>query len=831
MMSPQSLIAHYRIISKLGEGGMGEVWRATDTKLNRDVAIKILPGAFAQDADRMARFEREAQVLASLNHPNIAAIYGVEERALIMELVEGETLHGPLPVETALNYAKQIAKAMSNEPASGDPTTSPTLTMRATMAGTILGTAAYMSPEQARGKTVDKRADIWAFGVVLYEMLTGAQLFQGETISDTLAAVLTKEPDWNRVPVKPRRLLQRCLEKDPKRRLRDVGDASLLMDEVPPPQAPPAKSNSLPWAAAAGLFAIIAATALWGPWRDKPSPQPMVRLDVDLGSDVSFGALNWFRGADAILSPDGTRLVYCSQSRLFTRRLDQPKATELVGTEDAHSPFFSPDGQWVAFFATGKLKKVSVQGGTPILLSSAPLGSGGSWGPDGNIISAFGFSSALLRIPDSGGAPSPLTELAPGETAHRWPQILPGGKAVLFTAFTGSGAADEANVEVMSLNDRRPKILLRGGTYGRCLPTDHLIYIHKGTLFAMPFDLGRLETRGTPLPVLEEVAHNIRQGSAQFDFSQAGTAVYRSGKASDELDTVQWLDASGGTQSLLTKPGEYLAPRLSPDGKRLVVSSAGDLWVYELQRETMTHLTPGIASYPTWTPDGRYIVFRSIGGISCIRSDGSGEPKQLTQSNGNAHFPMSFTADGKRLAFTESNREGILHIWTVPVESDGAGLRAGKPEVFLPTPFESRSAHFSADGRWLAYSSNESGTEQVYVRAFPENDHKWQISNGGGMFPIFSPNGRELFFRNLTNQVMVAAYTVKGADFVAEKPRMWSAKQMANIGGQSNYDLAPDGKRIVALMPVESPETEKARSHVTFLFNFFDELRRKVPLK
>jgi serine/threonine-protein kinase len=647
-MSPQSSIAHYRITAKLGEGGMGEVWRATDTKLNREVAIKILPDAFAQDPDRLARFTREAQVLASLNHPNIAAIYGVEERALVMELVPGSTLaeriaQGPIPLDEALPIAHQVAealeyahereivhrdlkpsnikitpegrvkvldfglaKAMSSETAAGNPESSPTLTMRATMSGVILGTAAYMSPEQARGQNVDRRADIWAFGVVLYEMLTGRQLFSGATVSDTLAAVLKTEPDLAPVPEQVRPIVERCLRKDPRRRWQAIGDVRLALEEGLPAQASPGKSNSLPWAVVAGLFAIIAAIALWGPWRYKPSPQPMVRLDVDLGGDVSFGSLTWFRGADAILSPDGTRLVYCSQSRLFTRRLDQPRATELVGTEDANSPFFSPDGQWVAFFTPGKLKKVSMQGGAPILLCSAPIGNGGSWGQDGNIIiSAFGASSALLRIPDTGGAPSRLTELAPGETAHRWPQILPGGKAVLFTALTGSGVADDVNVEVMSLNDRRPKILLRGGTYGRYLPTGHLIYIHKGTLFAMPFDLGRLETRGTPLPVLEEVAYNIRQGSAQFDFSQAGTAVYRSGKASGELSTVQWLDASGGTQPLLGTPGEYLTPRLSPDGKRLAVSSAADHWINELQRDTITHLTTGIglAIYTTWTPD------------------------------------------------------------------------------------------------------------------------------------------------------------------------------------------------------------------------------------
>jgi serine/threonine-protein kinase len=392
MSAPQT-IAHYRITAKLGQGGMGEVWRATDTKLNRDVAIKVLPEAFAQDADRMARFEREAQVLASLNHPNIAAIYGVEERALVMELVEGEQLHGPLSLETALNCARQIAEALEAahekgithrdlkpgnimvtpqgvvkvldfglaavaQTSSGDPTTSPTLTISPTRAGMILGTAAYMSPEQARGTPADKRADIWSFGVVLYEMLTGEQLFQGETVSDTLAAVLTKEPDLARVPVKVRQLLERCLKKDPQQRLRDIGDAFSLLAEAPQAQQ---TASRLPWAIA-GALALVAAVAFWAPWRARPTKpmQPLLRLPLDLGSDALLGS---YAGADAILSPDGSRIVYVSNARLFRRRLDQTEATELPGTEGAYAPFFSPDGQWVGFFVRGELKKASVEGG------------------------------------------------------------------------------------------------------------------------------------------------------------------------------------------------------------------------------------------------------------------------------------------------------------------------------------------------------------------------------------------------------------------------------------------------------------------------------------
>jgi serine/threonine-protein kinase len=854
-MSPSQTIAHYKIIAKLGEGGMGEVWRATDTKLGRDVAIKILPEVFAQDVGRMARFQREAQVLASLNHPNIAQIHAIEERALVMELVEGEVLRGPQPLETALDYARQIADALEAahekgithrdlkpanimvtpqgvikvldfglaavaQSASDDPTTSPTLTISPTRAGMILGTAAYMSPEQARGKPVDRRADIWAFGVVLYEIVTGQPLFHGETISDTLAAVLKEEPDWTRVPAQVRRLLQSCLRKDPKQRMQAIGDWRLPLEESP--ERAPTPKGGLPWAILAGALAVALAITVWAPWRAQPSPQPLMRLDVDLGGDVSLGSP---RGTDAILSPDGARLVYVSKSRLFTRRLDQPKAMELAGTEGAVAPFFSPDGQSVAFFTAGKLRRVSVQGGGAMDLCNVPGSEyGASWGENGNIVA--GLTYALWQIPSGGGVPTRLVDPAPGESYYRWPQILPGGKAVLFTAFA-SVVGGEGNIEVISLPDRRHKILEQGGTFGRFLPSGHLVYLHNGTLLAVPFDLARLETRGTPVPVLEEVAYDSAYGSTQLDFSRTGTLLYRSGGPTAGTVTVEWLDGAGKAQPLLPKPGNYVFPRLSPDGSRLVLASGPDIWVYELQRETMTRLTHEVgATTPVWTPDGRYIVFQAAGGISWARSDGSGSPRKLTGSK-NPQFPMSFSSDGKRLAFSEMNPEAVYGVWTVLVESDGTGLRAGKPEAFVPTPFQMRSPHFSPDGRWLAYSSNESGTDQVYVRAFPDKGSRWQISSGGGIYPIFSPSGRDLFFCNLDNQVMAAAYTVKGDSFVADKPRMWSDRRLPSLVAGA-YDVAPDGKRIAAILPAEDPQG--AQHHVIFLLNFFDDLRRRVPV-
>ena len=552
---------------------------------------------------------------------------------------------------------------------------SPTLSMAATMQGVILGTAAYMSPEQAKGKAVDKRTDIFAFGCVLYELLTGKQAFHGEDVGDILAAVVMKEPVFDALPrntpASVRVLLQRCLRKDKRQRLADatglrieIEDALAAPKDSGTTQAAPTSMSKLLLAVAAAVT-IIAVVTSWGWWRSaRPVEQalrPLVRLDVDLGPNVSLGSQG---GAGAILSPDGTRLVYLSQGRLFTRRLDQPNATEIAGTQGAVGPFFSPDGQWVAFFAGGKLEKISVDGGAAIPLCDTGGGTNrsGSWGDDGNIILTAIANGGLSRISSSGGTPTPVTELTQGETSHRWPQVLPGSKSVLFTALQVSIGVDGANIEVMTLADHRRKTLQRGGTFGRYLPSGHLVYVSRGTLFAVPFDLEKLEVRGTPSPVLDGVSYSVF-GSAQFDFSQGGTVVYRSGGGNDSV-TVQWLDGAGKTQPLLTKSGVYGRPRLSPDGRRLaleVTEGAGsDVWAYDWQRDNMARLTFGsnvAVMNPVWSPDGSYIVFSGRGGLFWTRSDGAGKPQPLLQTR-TQQVPFSFTPDGKRLGFqrAESHR-------------------------------------------------------------------------------------------------------------------------------------------------------------------------------
>jgi Tol biopolymer transport system component/tRNA A-37 threonylcarbamoyl transferase component Bud32 len=867
----------YEILSVIGVGGMGEVYKARDARLGRVVAVKISNEKFSE------RFEREARAVAALNHSNICHLYDVGPNYLVMEYVEGSPLKGPLPVDQALKYAAQICDALDAAHKKGithrdlkpanilvaktgiklldfglakmsqteEPPNDATLKMALTGKNEIVGTLYYMSPEQlqaqASGKEIDARSDIFSFGLVLYEMLTGKRAFDGASQASVIAAILER-PAPSIAAIAPPALdrsMQRCLAKDPDDRWQSARDLKAELDwiarapvEFTFASAPPSSARLMPWVITACFLALGFIAASWTAYRaTRPTElKTLLRFDVDLGPDVSLGSQ---RGSDVILSLDGTQLVYTSRGKLFRRKLDQASGTELPGTEGALAPFFSPDGQWVAFFDGIRLKKVSVDGGTPVELCDAPIVYGGSWGEDGDIIASFYAAGGLWRIPSAGGKPTQVTELGPGEVSHRWPQVLPGGKAVLFTSTTANGT----NLEIMSLKDRRTKILQRGGTFGRYLATSngigHLVYMNNGTLFAVPLDPSALELRGTPVPVLEQVSYNPQYGFARFDVSQTGLFVYHSGGAAGAgLVTVQWLDNGGKIEPLLAKPGAYERPRLSPDGSRLALDipagSNRDIWIYEWKRDTMTRLTfdaGGGPMTPVWSPDGRYIVFEGKGGMYWTRSDGAGKPQQLNQTK-NPQNAYDFMPDGKRLAVMEMTGSGIFGLMTMPVEADATGLRVGKEDPFAQSAFDERHPTFSSDGRWLAYASNESGTYQVYVRAFPDNGGKWQISSAGGSYPTWSHDGREIFFRSDENRIMVANYSVKGDSFVVDQPKVWSDKQLADFGiiGTASYDPAPDGKRIAALMPVETAEMQQAQSHVIFLENFFDELLRKAPL-
>src|SRR5262245_47521783 len=657
-----SRVGPYQITAEIGAGGMGVVYRAHDSRLGRDVAVKVLGERFSE------RFEREARAVAALNHPNICTLHDVGPDYLVMELVEGETLAGVLaqrprsglPLDETLRVARQIASALDaahdagivhrdlkpgnikveddgtvkvldfglakmdgvTEPAGHDIeklTRSPTIV--ATQAGFIVGTAAYMSPEQARGKPVDKRADIWAFGVVVYEMLTGRRPFEGEDVSTTVAAVIQAEPRWDGIPSSMQRLLKRCLTKEPRRRLRDIGDVWELLDVET--SAAHARSGTAGWIVAA-VATIAAAIAWWAPWRGVQGPasdRPLVQLEIDLGPDVSLPPLVIPTASSVAISSDGTRLVYIASvasgtPRLFMRRLDQTRPTELAGTEGATNPFFSPDGQWVVFFDGSRLKKVSVNGGAVVPLMPASIFAGATWVDDVSLLVGSGVSQGLLRASADGGAPTQLVAPSGNETFYATPSMLPGGSDALIAVYSTPPNIDNAFVDVLSLKDRSRKTVARGGTAARYLPSGHLIYSNRNTVFAIPFDLAAREPRGAAIPILTDVAYDPAAAIPQMDISRDGMVVYRRNVAREgDTANLTWIDATGTRQALLAKPARYAStPRLSPDGKKLATTvrdgASQDVWIYDTERDSMTRLTFGTQTFVSaiWSPDGRYII-------------------------------------------------------------------------------------------------------------------------------------------------------------------------------------------------------------------------------
>ncbi len=901
-LTPGQRLGSYEILSPIGAGGMGEVYRAKDTKLGRDVAIKVLPEAFASDHDRMVRFQREAHVLASLNHPHIASIYGLEDsdttHALVMELVEGPTLHeriaqGTIPLEEALEVAKQIAealeyahergivhrdlkpanvkltrdgavklldfglaRALSDDPLSPEVSNSPTLSAVATQAGIVLGTAAYMSPEQAKGKAADRRSDIWSFGVVLFEMLSGRRLYTGETAAETLAAVLKTDPEWTalpaRIPPSVLRLLRRCLERDARRRIQAIGEARIAIEDAlaggeqpavavhAAPAAPSLRRQVLPWAIA-GALALTQALTLLAPWRPAPEPPTPVRLSVELGTDALLAS---GPGPAAILSPDGKLLAFTAQKavglppQLYVRRLEQLLASPLSGTENARNPFFSPDSRWLGFFADGKLNKVAVTGGAPVTLCDAPDDRGGTWTEDGAILFTPRPTMGLSRVSSTGGTPEILTrpDQAAGESSHRWPQALPGGKAVLFTSGTPNRYEDAKTV-VQALPSGPRRVLQRGGYHGRYLRSGHLVHVHEGTLFAAPFDIGRLELTGQPLPVIEGVAANATNAGAQFSFSDLGTLAFLPGQTAAPDLSLVWMDKDGNTEPLRALAGDSGEPSFSPDGRRLAIGlrqgTQWDVWIYEWERDTMSRLTstPGDDVDPMWTPDGQRIAFASTRAdkttrnVYWQRADGTREAERLTESK-NMQSPSSWHPSGKLLAFLERSPQTNWDLMILNLEGDGdSGWKPGKPMPFLNSAFIEAEAAFSPDGRWLAYVSNESGRPEVYVRPFPGAGSTVLVSTGGGRNPRWSRNLRELFYQ-AESTLMVAVYTVVGDSFRTEKPRRWSpGRVLARSLSNRTFDLHPDGRRFAVLKAADEP-AEAKRDKIVLVQSFFQELRR-----
>ncbi len=884
----------YEILSALGAGGMGEVYRARDTKLGRDVALKVLPERFASDPDRMARFTREAQTLAALNHPNIAHIHGLEEsdgvRALIMELVGGEDLarrlvRGPIPLDEALPIAGQIAEALETahdqgiihrdlkpanikvredgtvklldfglakafQPMAGmgaDVTASPTMTRPSmTEIGMILGTAAYMSPEQARGAVVDKRTDIWAFGCVLYEMLTGRRAYAGDDIAGDMGSSLTSGPDWNALPANTpaavRRLLRRCLQKDRKRRLADIADARLEIDDAvaSPREALPAGSRFTAWrllllGIVGGLIVGAATMALF---RNRQSMQvptsgAVARMVIALPPGDRLGvALDRSRLA---ISHDGSRVAYVASragtEQLFLRAMNTLEAVPLPGTENAYSPFFSPDGQWLAFFAEDKLKKVSVAGGTPQILCDARVATSGDWGPNDAIVFSQSIPTGIWGVSAGGGTPRPITTTDPkANDSHAAPEFLPGGKTLLFARNT-SGRRE---IVVQSLETGERKVLIRGGHSPHYVTTGHLVFVEQGNLMAVAFDLMRLQVSGSPVVVLEGVGQS---GESQSDFaiSDQGALVYVAARAAaGEENRMVWVDRKGTEELLPTPPRPYLRPRLSPDGRRIAVSfqagsDASQVWIYDLQSDRMNRLTfEGRNVFPIWTRDGKRVIFRfsPVDGASAVSlvsksADGAGPSETLVteEDPSTLSTPASASPDGMVLLYNRVTPMSA-DVRLVPLRGDR------QPQPYLQTSFSQGAAQLSPDGRWVAYVSNEFGRYEIYVRSFSNAQMKWQISDGGGVEPVWARNGRELFYRAGDRSLAVDITTSPA--FRAGKPRVLFKGQFSRGStavGAAGYDVSLDGQRFLMVKPVGQAEA----THINVVQNWFEELTRRVP--
>jgi Tol biopolymer transport system component len=895
----------YRITALLGAGGMGEVYRAHDSKLGRDVALKTLPAEFARDPERLMHHRQEARILAALNHPNIAAIYDLQEdgtsRFFVMELVEGETLadriaRGPISIEEAVPVAKGICNALDAAHEKGilhrdlkpanikfardgsvkvldfglakvsdhieaDLMNSPTK-LTASMPGMIVGTAGYMSPEQASGKKSDRGSDVWAFGCVLYEMLTGQRAFDGESVPEIIGRILGTSPDWSRLPAGTppglRKLLHRCLQKDRRQRLHDIADARIEIEEA---MASPVGAETtaevavrkgwrkkLAWPTAGALALIAAALATIMVYRPKERPGPTVHLTAEIGVSANLDT-NW--GPSAVLSPDGTRLALLAAergqpNRIYLRSLDQFQATALSGTEGASGPFFSADGQWIGFFAQRQLKKISVQGGPPITLCDAPNDLGGNWGEDDTIVfaqSPAAGGGTLFKISAAGGIPQPLVPLdkQTREFSQRWPQILPGGKAVLFASYKKAGEASTADIVVYSMSSGQRKTI-EHGAYARYLSSGHLVYTQNGTVFVVPFDLQRLDATGQPAPVLEDVLSADYNGGAQFSVSATGNLVYVPGSFARQNVAVYWMDREGKFTPLRLTPGDYYNPALSPDGKRLALEihdrKRSDIWLYEEEGDRLTRLTfAGESnSYPVWTPDGRRIVYTSLDkegleNLWWIPADGSGNAQRITRSISSIQHARSWRPDGKVLAFRQYNTETSWDVMTLAIEGDEkSGWKSGQPQVFVNSVSYEMEPAFSPDGRWLAYMSSESGKFEVYVRPFPGPGGKWQISNGGGWYPKWSHDGKELLYRGPDNKITAVTYAASGDSFHADKPQPWSPSQLRDhwIGFITyNFDPHPDGKRVVVLK-APGTEDDAVVNKLNIVLNWFQELKQKV---
>ena len=898
-LQPGTRLGPYEVTAQIGVGGMGEVYRATDTKLKREVAVKVLPAALAADPERLARFQREAEVLASLNHPNIAAIYGLEEadktKALVMELVEGPTLadriaQGAIPIDEALPIAKQIAEALEAaheqgiihrdlkpanvkvrpdgtvkvldfglakalEPAGTSPglSQSPTITSPAmTQQGVILGTAAYMSPEQARGKTVDKRADVWAFGCVLFEMLTGRRAFAGAEVSDVLASVLAREPDWTLLPPGLSSVLstfiKRCLDKNAKQRVPDIAAMRLALEGAFETAVSPTVESAVVvepavWRRAlpVAVALVVGGLAMWAVMR--PAPQPPAPVERFVATTPATAPFAPSLRQSLAISPDGTRIVYRASTdgtnHLYVRPVGQLEGYRLFSTPaNVSTPAISPDGAWVLFRTAqdNTWRKVSILGGPPLTLFPTPAGTntrGASWGPDETIIFAH-IGTGLFRGPTGGGGePTVLTtpDAERGETSHSWPEVLPGGEAVLFTIDRGPGVEGK-ELAVLDLATMEQKVLLPGGSHAQYAATGHLVYGAEGTLRAVPFDLARLEVTGDPVPLLEGVM-TASNGLVQFSLSANGSLLYAAGDSQGAVSrSLVWVDRQGQEEAIPAPARTYAYLRLSPDGTKVALDirdQENDIWVWDLTRTTLTRLTfdSGLDRTPVWTPDGQRIAFSSqrdgAADLFWQAADGTGTVERLSESSTNFQYPTSFSPDGTRLVFADTPRD--IAVLALADERQTTSL--------LQTTFSERNGELSPDGRWLAYQSDESGQQEIYVRPFPDIDTgRWQVSTGGGSRPLWARSGEELFYLAPDGAVMRVA--VKGAaTFRADTPtRLFQGPYFAPATGRifRTYDVSPDAQRFLMIKEGGGAEDTSAAPSLIVVQNWTEELKRLVPV-
>ena len=872
-------IGPYEMVAAIGAGGMGEVYRARDTRLKRDVALKILPESFATDPERLARFQREAEVLASLNHPNIAAIHGLEEsngaRALVMELVEGETLaeritRGPIPLEDALPIARQIAEALeaahergiihrdlkpanikvrpdgtvkvldfglaklaeTSASSSSDASLSPTITSPAMMTGigVLLGTAAYMSPEQARGKPADKRSDVWAFWCVLYEMLAGKRAFDGEDVADTLAAVLRGDPDWSAlprtVPVAVRVLLQNCLARDRRQRISDISTPLFVLNRAADLSARddtegrvPSDPRTLPavrtWmrrragvaAIAAGAVASLATgLAVWSTMRSSTTSVSARAVTFQIPTPGTAPA------EMLSLSPDGSFLAFVANAggpnQIWLRPLDALAARPLAGTDGATYPFWSPDGTYVAFFAQGKLKKVAIRGAPPQTICDAPDGRGGTWNRDGLIVFSPGPADGIQRVAAAGGVPLVLTNVADASEGHRFPVFLSDGVHFLFNI--SSNSPKRSGLWVGSIDGSEPVRLLPDATNALYTPVEtgeqngYLLFRRDTTLVAQPFNPVTLQTTGEVVPIVEEVPASVNAGFGAFSVGQNGTIVYRTGGSAAQRE-LAWVDATGTRLKRATAPRLFFGrPALSPGGRVAAVSvSNGDdgaMWLHEVDRGVLTRLSfnPGIARYPVWSPDGTRVAFsfqRGASGVFDIYEKlASGNRQETLLLKGGINTILEdWSSDGKWLVYRQTGSPTALDLWLLPLEGDR------KPVVYLQTSFSETGARFAPARdlapRWMAYASNESGQYQVYIQEIPATGAKYQVSANGGTLPMWRADAKELYYLSPDQKLMAVDVTL------GTSAKIGASRELFASPGIIGYTPSADGKRFLVNVP------------------------------